>query len=199
MNKLNKIVLQIGILLLLAETHGQSQTTLSVILRTNNPITIPAGETWELLSAESSTIGTRYVANTQFLVSPTLVVSCQDSEIYYPTAPTEGSEKNFINFSTSTWVWSGNDGSLPVTGPATLSVRTYDNFVPVVLLTYKKINLESSLIKSSTAIVVPSNATGDVDVKMEQSSDNVTWTECLPGTYNSSTVKRFFRLRAVEK
>jgi len=40
---------------------------------------------------------------------------------------------------------------------------------------------------------------GDVDVKLEQSADNVTWTECLPGTYNSSTVKRFFRLRAVEK
>jgi len=52
---------------------------------------------------------------------------------------------------------------------------------------------------SATAVVIPTSATGDVDVKMEQSADNVTWTECLPGTYNSSTVKRFFRLRAVEK
>ena len=42
-------------------------------------------------------------------------------------------------------------------------------------------------------------ALGDVDVKLEQSADNVTWTDCLPGTYNSSTVKRFFRVRAVEK
>ena len=50
-----------------------------------------------------------------------------------------------------------------------------------------------------SSVVVPTSATGDVDVKMEQSADNVTWTECLPGTYNSSTVKRFFRLRAVEK
>jgi hypothetical protein len=50
-----------------------------------------------------------------------------------------------------------------------------------------------------SSVVVPTSAAGDVDVKMEQSADNVTWTECLPGTYNSSTVKRFFRLRAVEK
>ena len=50
-----------------------------------------------------------------------------------------------------------------------------------------------------SSVVVPTSVAGDVDVKMEQSADNVTWTECLPGTYNSSTVKRFFRLRAVEK
>lgn len=50
-----------------------------------------------------------------------------------------------------------------------------------------------------SSVVVPTSAAGDVDVKMEQSADSVTWTECLPGTYNSSTVKRFFRLRAVEK
>lgn len=52
---------------------------------------------------------------------------------------------------------------------------------------------------SRTSVVIPTSVAGDVDVKMEQSADNVTWTECLPGTYNSSTVKRFFRLRAVEK
>jgi hypothetical protein len=63
----------------------------------------------------------------------------------------------------------------------------------------KKIsNIVSNSI-SATSVVIPSSAAGDVDVKLEQSADNVTWTECLPGTYNSSTVKRFFRLRAVEK
>jgi hypothetical protein len=52
---------------------------------------------------------------------------------------------------------------------------------------------------SSTSVVVPSNAVGDVDVLLEQSNDMITWTQCLPGTYNASTQKRFFRLRAVEK
>jgi hypothetical protein len=52
---------------------------------------------------------------------------------------------------------------------------------------------------SAASIVVPSNAVGDVDVLLEQSNDMITWTQCLPGTYNASTQKRFFRVRAVEK
>jgi len=52
---------------------------------------------------------------------------------------------------------------------------------------------------SSTSVVVPSNAVGDVDVLLEQSNDMITWTQCLPGTYNAATQKRFFRVRAVEK
>ena len=52
---------------------------------------------------------------------------------------------------------------------------------------------------SNTAVVVPSNAVGDVDVLLEQSNDMITWTQCLSGTYNASTQKRFFRVRAVEK
>jgi hypothetical protein len=54
-------------------------------------------------------------------------------------------------------------------------------------------------VNPSTAVVIPSTVTGDVEVVLEQSQDGVTWTQCLPGTYNASTVKRFFRLRAVEK
>jgi hypothetical protein len=57
----------------------------------------------------------------------------------------------------------------------------------------------SSAYVSSTSVVVPSNAVGDVDVLLEQSNDMITWTQCLPGTYNASTQKRFFRVRAVEK
>jgi hypothetical protein len=57
----------------------------------------------------------------------------------------------------------------------------------------------SSTAISSSSVVVPSNATGDVDVLLEQSTDMITWTQCLPGTYNASTQKRFFRVRAVEK
>ena len=56
-----------------------------------------------------------------------------------------------------------------------------------------------SIVNPNTAVVIPSTMTGDVEVVLEQSQDGVTWTQCLPGTYNASTVKRFFRLRAVEK
>jgi len=59
-------------------------------------------------------------------------------------------------------------------------------------------NLASASV-SSASVVVPADATGDVDVLLEQSTDMITWTQCLPGTYNASTQKRFFRVRAVEK
>ena len=57
----------------------------------------------------------------------------------------------------------------------------------------------TSTVNPNTAVVIPSTVTGDVEVVLEQSQDGVTWTQCLPGTNNASTVKRFFRLRAVEK
>jgi hypothetical protein len=85
--------------------------------------------------------------------------------------------------------------------PGPLTIRKSSDSVPVVLV-YEK--LDSTALTSGTptqgsSVVSPTTALGDVDVKLEQSADNVTWTECLPGTYNASTVKRFFRVRAVEK
>ena len=89
---------------------------------------------------------------------------------------------------------------LLIPGPITISGNTEST----VLLIYEVLdNAGSSFLSQvpsqGSSVVIPTSAAGDVDVKMEQSADNVTWTECLPGTYNSSTVKRFFRLRAVEK
>jgi len=100
----------------------------------------------------------------------------------------------------SSWVFSGDNSSLAIEGPVVISYHSggYSNSEPI-LLSYKTYTTVSNNSISATSVVIPSSAAGDVDVKMEQSADNVTWTECLPGTYNSSTAKRFFRLRAVEK
>jgi hypothetical protein len=89
---------------------------------------------------------------------------------------------------------------LLIPGPITI----FKNNDTTMLLVYEVMDNVGSSSSTQTpsqgsSVVVPTSAAGDVDVKMEQSADNVTWTECLPGTYNSSTVKRFFRLRAVEK
>jgi hypothetical protein len=46
-------------------------------------------------------------------------------------------------------------------------------------------------------VVIPENATGPVNVILESSTDLLTWTPVLPGTYSSSTQRRFFRVRAV--
>jgi hypothetical protein len=87
-------------------------------------------------------------------------------------------------------VWGGQASEFP---------RTYCTF----LFEIKDSTLEASTATtaniSSASVVVPSNAVGDVDVLLEQSNDMITWTQCLPGTYNASTQKRFFRVRAVEK
>jgi hypothetical protein len=48
------------------------------------------------------------------------------------------------------------------------------------------------------AIEVPATP-GEINLVVEQSSDLVNWTAVTPGTFNGSTQKRFFRLRAVEK
>ncbi|NBU71974.1 MAG: hypothetical protein EBS53_11095 [Bacteroidetes bacterium] len=85
--------------------------------------------------------------------------------------------------------------------PGPLTIRKSSDAVSVVLV-YESLSsaaLTSATPTQGSSVVIPTTATGDVDVKLEQSADNITWTECLPGTYNSSTVKRFFRVRAVEK
>ena len=84
--------------------------------------------------------------------------------------------------------------------PGPLSIRIADA-VPVVLVyeTLDSAALTNPVPSQGSSVVIPTTAAGDVDVKLEQSADNVTWTDCLPGTYNATTVKRFFRVRAVEK
>ena len=92
-------------------------------------------------------------------------------------------------------------------GPATVVLSEYKEpgyGGPQGFLVCYEISENSNLVNndpkiSSSSVVVPSNAVGDVDVLLEQSNDMITWTQCLPGTYNASTQKRFFRVRAVEK
>jgi hypothetical protein len=76
---------------------------------------------------------------------------------------------------------------------------TYCNFLFEIINSTLEASAATTPNISSTSVVVPSNATADVEVLLEQSNDMITWTQCLPGTYNASTQKRFFRVRAVEK
>ena len=90
----------------------------------------------------------------------------------------------------------------PLLIPGPLEIKKTAGSIMLLVYEILENTSSSSLTQNSgqgSSVVIPTSVAGDVDVKMEQSADNVTWTECLPGTYNSSTVKRFFRLRAVEK
>ena len=49
----------------------------------------------------------------------------------------------------------------------------------------------------ANAVLIPSDATGPVQILLESSSDLVNWTGALPGTYGASHSNRFFRVRAL--
>jgi len=142
----------------------------------SNPISIPEGEKWKILSY---------------------------SAIYNVEVFTNTNKTTRIGIIPGTgeqiWGGEGMGGSasgITIIGPAVIWVNPSDKYY----FAFQKATISSNAaLIPSTSVVIPTASSGDVEVKMEQSADNVTWTECLPGTYNSSTVKRFFRLRAVEK
>jgi len=51
---------------------------------------------------------------------------------------------------------------------------------------------------ASTSVVIPEDAAGPVSIVMESSTDLVTWVGASPGSYGASTVRRFFRVRAIQ-
>ena len=167
------------------------------IMNTNSVISVPEGITLELLSA---TAGYGNInSNSSNFTTSSVVIEINGKTTAFQAAPFSSDIRN-ISPDRLSWVFSGDSGSFFVPGPAI--VRYGPNITagnPEITLNYKKHSTSETSSVSATSVVIPSSATGDVDVKLEQSADNVTWTECLPGTYNSSTVKRFFRLRAVEK
>jgi hypothetical protein len=76
---------------------------------------------------------------------------------------------------------------------------------PILFLTTLFVTLSASLALDKSvfgaevmSIEVPATPS-DINLVVEQSSDLVNWTIVTPGTFNGSTQKRFFRLRAVEK
>ena len=59
------------------------------------------------------------------------------------------------------------------------------------------VSIQPSTSVPSNSVVIPEDATGPVTILLESSTDLITWTSALPGSYGQSTVKRFFRVRAV--
>jgi hypothetical protein len=59
------------------------------------------------------------------------------------------------------------------------------------------VNVASNYVPAD-CVVIPTSATGNVQIILESSSDLVNWTAAMPGTYGvSSATNRFFRVRAV--
>jgi hypothetical protein len=68
------------------------------------------------------------------------------------------------------------------------------------VLSYRiRSNTASATSTPANAVVIPTDATGSVQIILESSTDLITWTQANPGTYGASTTKRFFRIRAVNQ
>jgi hypothetical protein len=167
-----------GLIILLGFPCFAEKVSFNKASNGTNPIIIPSGEHWKIISY-SCTSNLEVFTNTNRTSRIGMLQSTAD--VIY------GGEGI-----------GGSASGITLIGPAVIWVPlALDSYYLAIEKTAN--NPTASSLISSTSVVIPSSAFGDVDVKLEQSADNVTWTECLPGTYNSSTVKRFFRLRAVEK
>jgi len=86
--------------------------------------------------------------------------------------------------------------SIQLFGPSKIKISSKKQSI---LFAYKLRDIEDQSTTPTASVVIPSDATGPVEVILESSTDLITWTAANPGTYASSTSKRFFRVRTVLK
>ena len=87
------------------------------------------------------------------------------------------------------------EGPLEVRVRFTNSVETLEDIANRIVFLLEGDSAEEVIPASS--VVIPTDASGPVQIILESSADMVTWTQAVPGTYDPSTTNRFFRVRAV--
>ena len=80
-----------------------------------------------------------------------------------------------------------------ISGPATLTLVCNSSSPAFCSVELKG---PTEQLMPSTAVVIPADSGGPVNIILESSTDMITWTGALPGTYGTSTTNRFFRVRA---
>jgi hypothetical protein len=198
------LLIPFSMLALICASAGNAQIqSLEFGYGSTNTLSVPAGK----LIRVHSLIGTSYTSWT----SSTSGASINARGIYFELPSGRRLDLSAVLVSlggTSSYSGTASVSSISsvtpnspllVPGPITISGNNTDSLLVYEIMDNVGSFSAAQAPSQGSSVVVPTSAVGDVDVKMEQSADNVTWTECLPGTYNSSTVKRFFRLRAVEK
>jgi len=111
-----------------------------------------------------------------------------------------GGFKVTIGGDSSDYFYNGHTyvGHLPLkfVGPLTVSWASAA-YSEATAITYRIVdNITTSSGTPANTVVIPTSANGNVSIILESSTDLVSWTAALPGTYDSSTSKRFFRVRA---
>jgi hypothetical protein len=91
------------------------------------------------------------------------------------------------------------DNSVPVfAGPATIRAKSGARpDASLVTFTVQRAGSNANGVPLNSA-VIPEDADGQYQVLLESSTDLITWTSAMPGSYGGSTLKRFFRTRIVK-
>ena len=175
--------------MLLATTFvGFGQPLVFTRANTGNPILVPADEIWQI---------------TSFGDNGNYFSSTEAGAIYNSTNPSPENLIGRIGRSGGVvQTGTGSSGQYPgsaclgaiIPGPAAIVLNT--NLQPSLIL--DKLSAFQDK-KTSGTFVIPENSTNAFDIKIEKSSDQITWLECLPGSYPSSTNRLFFRLRLIAK
>lgn len=93
----------------------------------------------------------------------------------------------------------GGQRPIKLIGPLQLRLRAEAGSNVRYFIYYKLTdNVGTSGSQEGQTVVIPEDATGTVEIKLESSKDLVNWTAANPGIYDPTTVEnRFFRVRAV--
>jgi len=84
-----------------------------------------------------------------------------------------------------------DSGTFTLTGVTNIAVLNGGCF------TFKITTPASQTYLPANAVVIPTDATGPVQIILESSADLVNWISAMPGTYGTTYSNRFFRVRAV--
>ncbi len=103
---------------------------------------------------------------------------------------------NGASYSTTTGAFP--DQTHQFTGPLTLTISVNGGISAFHAVNYKITNSTAVYASPSNAVVIPTNATGNVQIILESSTDLINWSAANPGTYSPTTANRFFRVRAVQ-
>ena len=94
--------------------------------------------------------------------------------------------------------WDAGGGVRVIAGPALINISQSSAAGDPGFCTVR-IAKQTGPFTPSTAVVIPSDAQGPVNILLESSTNLVDWVQALPGTYGTSSQVRYFRVRAVRK
>ncbi len=186
MLKQNVKTLEVGLLLWLVcfKSIAADTITLALTVRASGVTNVSA----------TISVGPDETAQVLHLFTPNstkLAVTIGTNTIYYSTGDLIGA---YIPPSTGSST--ANGSNLPViAGPATLFLS--GNGPGISCLCTVQIIRQANLSIPSNAVVIPADTNGPVTIVLESSEDLVNWTAANPGTYGTSTQKRFSRVRAL--